>query len=119
MLLAGRAATAGRLRAVRLLVGGALVVQAGYLGWAIHDLQGNLHDFTPRTDAYGSLYYLLLGADHAHVFLGLLLDVWLLLKLTTGLTAYRATATRAIALYWLAVIAITAVVTGTILSAAA
>lgn len=119
MQLAARAASAGRLRAVRLLVSLALVLQAGYLVWAIHDLQGDLRHFAPVTDAYGSIYFLLLGADHAHVLVGLLLDVWLLLKLTTGLSSYRATAARAIALYWLAVIAITVVVTGTVLSAAA
>ncbi len=119
MLLAARAATTGRLSAVRRLVVTALVVQTGYFIYAIHELELDLHRFTPKTDAYGSIYFVLLGADHAHVLFGLLLDVWLLLKLTTGLTPYRATATRAIALYWLAVIAITIVVTGTVLSAAA
>ncbi len=119
MLLAARAATAGRLSAVRRLVAAALVVQTGYVVYAIHELQLDLHRFTPKTDAYGSIYFALLGADHAHVLFGLLLDAWLLLKLTTGLTPYRATAARAIALYWLAVIAITLVVTGTVLSAAA
>jgi cytochrome c oxidase subunit III len=119
MQLAARAATAGRLGAVRLLVSTALLVQTGYVVWAIHDLQLDLHRFRPATDAYGSIYFVLLGADHAHVLFGLLLDVWLLLKLTTGLTSYRVTATRAIALYWVAVVAITLVVTGTVLSAAA
>ena len=119
MLLAARAATAGRVGAVRRFVVAALAVQTGYAVYAIHDLQLDLHRFTPARNAYGSIYYVLLGADHAHVLLGLLLDVWLLLKLTAGLTPYRATATRAIALYWLAVIAITLVVTGTVLSAAA
>ena len=119
MLLAARAATAGRVGTMRRLVVAAFVVQTGYVVYAIHELQLDLHRFTPKTDAYGSIYFVLLGADHAHVLFGLLLDVWLLLKLTTGLTPYRATATRAIALYWLAVIAITLVVTGTVLSAAA
>ena len=117
--LAARAARAGRLQAVRLLVAVSLVVQCGYFAYAVHDFQQQLHRFTPATDAYGSIYYLLLGADHAHVFVGLLLDLWLLAKLTTGLTSYRTTATRVVALYWYAVIAITLVVTGTLLSAAA
>lgn len=119
MALAARAASAGRLGRVRALVASALVVQCGYFVYAVHDFQQQLHVFTPSTNAYGSLYYVLLGADHAHVFLGLLLDVWLLGKLSTGLTSYRATATRVVALYWHAVIAITIVVTGTLLSAAA
>lgn len=119
MELAARAASAGRLGLVRALVATALLVQCGYFAYAVHDLRQQLHVFTPSTNAYGSLYYVLLGADHAHVFVGLLLDLWLLGRLTTGLTSYRATATRVVALYWHAVIAITLVVTGTVLSAAA
>jgi cytochrome c oxidase subunit III len=119
MELAARAASAGRLDLVRALVAAALLVQCGYFAYAVHDFQRQLLVFTPSTDAYGSLYYVLLGADHAHVFVGLLLDLWLLGKLATGLTSYRATATRVVALYWYAVIGITLVVTGTLLSAAA
>ena len=37
-----------------------------------------------RDNAYSSIYYTLLGADHAHVALGILLDVWLLWKLARG-----------------------------------
>jgi cytochrome c oxidase subunit III len=119
MELAARAASVGRVGLVRALVATALLVQCGYFGYAAHDFRQQLRVFTPSTNAYGSLYYVLLGADHAHVFLGLLLDLWLLGKLATGLTSYRATATRVVALYWHAVIAITLVVTGTLLSAAA
>ena len=43
---------------------------------------------------------MLLGADHAHVFVGLLFNVWLLWKLARGLTTYRANAVQAIAWYW-------------------
>jgi heme/copper-type cytochrome/quinol oxidase subunit 3 len=42
----------------------------------------------------------MVGVHLGHVGLGILLNVWLLGKLVTGLTQYRATATRAIALYW-------------------
>ena len=61
----------------------------------------------------------MLGADHAHVAVGVLLDVWLLSKLARGLTRYRVNALWAIAVYWYAVAAITLVVTGTLLSARA
>jgi len=69
-------------------------------------------------NAYSSIYYTLLGADHAHVALGVLFDLWLLGKLATGLTRYRVRATWAIALYWHAVNLITVVVIATLLSAA-
>jgi heme/copper-type cytochrome/quinol oxidase subunit 3 len=117
--LAARAAAAGRLAAVRVLVAGALLLQAAYLGYALHDLAGSLDRFTPQRDAYGSITYVLLGADHAHVAAGLLLDLWLLGKLGRGLNGYRARSTRVIAVYWYAVAGLTLAVTGTILSAAA
>ena len=60
---------------------------------------------------------LLLGADHAHVALGLLFDLWLLAKLARGFTTYRVNATQAIAWYWHAVNLLTLVVTATLLSA--
>ena len=116
--LAVRAGRRGRLTAVRLLLALALLVQAGYFAAAVHEYLGDLSRFAPSEHAYGSIYFLLLGADHAHVALGLLLDVWLLAKLARGLTAYRLNALGAIGLYWHAVNAITLGVTLTILSAA-
>jgi len=97
----------------------ALVVQSGYFAMEVADYQDDLHHFTPQQHAYGSLYYTLLGADHAHVALGLLFDVWLLWKLARGLNRYRANATQAIAWYWHAVNVLTIVVIGTLLSARA
>jgi len=115
--LATRAAHSARVAGAWLLVVVALLVQAGYLAYAIHDFRDHLHAFTPQTNAYGSIYYVLLGADHAHVAVGLLLSAWLLLKLSRGLTTYRLNALDAIAFYWYAVIVLTLVLTATILSA--
>jgi len=116
LLLAVRSARAGRTVAAVALIMLALVVQAGYFAYQVHDFARQLRSFTPQTDAYGSIYYVLLGADHAHVAVGLLLDVWLLLKLSRGLTSYRLRALQAIAVYWYAVAAITLVVTLTLIS---
>ena len=118
MQLAARAGRAGRLAAARAFLAAALFVQAGYFAMQVHEYFGDLSRFTPSTHAYGSIYFLLLGADHAHVALGLLLDLWLLGKLWSGLTTYRLNALGAVTLYWHAVNAITLVVTLTILSAA-
>jgi len=103
MLLAARAVHRGRLWATRLLLVWALAVQCVYLAWAIHDYVQQLHHSTPQDNAYSSIYYVLLGADHAHVAVGVLLVVWLLWKLTRGLTTYRLNATKVIAFYWHAV----------------
>jgi heme/copper-type cytochrome/quinol oxidase subunit 3 len=117
MQLASGAAEAGRRRTVLLLLLAAFVVQSGYLAYELHSYAGDLGSFAPSDHAYGSIYFVLLGADHAHVFLGLLFDLWLALKLSRGLTAYRRRATQAIALYWHGVNLLTLIVIGVILSA--
>jgi heme/copper-type cytochrome/quinol oxidase subunit 3 len=117
--LAWRSVRAGRVAHARLLLLGALVVQAGYFGWAVHDFADQIRRTPITENAYTSIYYTLLGADHAHVFVGLLFSAWLLLKLIRGLTLYRANAARAITWYWHFVNLLTIVVLATILSARA
>ena len=95
----------------------ALAVQCGYLVWAIHDYVDQLKLSAPQDNAYSSIYYVLLGADHAHVAVGILLVVWLLWKLARGLTMYRLNAVQAVAVYWLAVNVLTLIVIGVLLSA--
>lgn len=117
MQLASGAAGAGRARAALALVLGAFVVQAGYLAYEVHSYLGDLNAFGPHDHAYGSIYFVLLGADHAHVLVGLLFNIWLAAKLAGGLTRYRRRATQAIAFYWHGVNLLTLVVIGVILSA--
>ena len=118
MALASAAARRGLARRASALVFAALGVQCVYFGVAIHQFSTDLDRFTPQQDAYASIYYTLLGADHAHVTVGLLLNAWLLLRLATGLTRYRVVAVRAIAFYWHAVNVLTLLVTACVLSAA-
>jgi heme/copper-type cytochrome/quinol oxidase subunit 3 len=117
MQLASLAARAGRLAATRIFLLLALVIQTGYFAYECHDFGDQLRKVPISIDAYSSIYYTLLGADHAHVFLGLLFDVWLLWKLARGFTTYRVNATQAITWYWHAVNVLTLVVIGTLLSA--
>jgi cytochrome c oxidase subunit III len=119
MEVASRAARAGRLARTRLALVVALVVQCGYFAYEVHDFRDQLHRFDITRDAYSSIYYTLLGADHGHVLLGILFNVWLLGKLARGLTAYRVNAVQAVAWYWHAVNVLTVVVIGTLLSARA
>jgi heme/copper-type cytochrome/quinol oxidase subunit 3 len=98
--LAAAAGNAARVGLTRTLLVLALLVQAGYLAVQIVQFVHDLHDFGPHTGAYASAYYAMLGAHHAHVAIGLLLDVGLLIRLAGGLTSYRLTGVRAIALYW-------------------
>ncbi len=118
MALAYGAARRGLARRAASLILAALVVQGVYFGVAVHQFAGDLDRFTPQQDAYASIYYTLLGADHAHIAVGLLLNVWLLLRLATGVTRYRVVAVRTIAFYWHAVNVLTLLVTACVLSAA-
>jgi heme/copper-type cytochrome/quinol oxidase subunit 3 len=117
MQLAAGAVRRGRLWTTRFLLVWALAVQCGYLAWAIHDYVDQLHHSAPQDNAYSSIYYTLLGADHAHIAVGILLVVWLLGKLARGLTMYRLNAVQAVAFYWHAVNVLTLIVTGVLLSA--
>jgi cytochrome c oxidase subunit III len=100
MRLASRAVRAGRLAATRRFLLWALVVQAGYLAYELYDYRDQLHRFDATSGAYGSIYFTLLGAHHTHVAVGLLLDVWFLLRLSTGLTRYRLGGLWATTVFW-------------------
>jgi len=117
MQLAAMAVRRGRLWATRALLVWALIVQCGYLVYEVHDYFDQLHSSTPQDNAYGSIYYTLLGADHAHVGIGIVLVVWLLWKLARGLTMYRLNAVQVVAFYWHAVNLLTLIVIGVLLSA--
>jgi heme/copper-type cytochrome/quinol oxidase subunit 3 len=113
VLLAARAAREGRRGAAIALIALALVVQAGYLAWQIVLLHHDLQRLSPRTTAYGSIYVTLLVLHHAHVAVGLLLDGWLIARLSGGLTRYRITAAQVLAIYWAFVNAVAIAVVAT------
>jgi heme/copper-type cytochrome/quinol oxidase subunit 3 len=119
MQLALTAVRSGKVAAARLFLVAALVVQCGYFAYEVHDFHDQLAKVDITRDAYSSIYYTLLGADHGHVFLGILFNLWLLGKLARGLTRYRANATLAITWYWHFVNVLTIVVIATLLSARA
>ena len=100
MLLAARFASAGRVRAAWLALLSAVVVQAGYLVAQAHFFASDLDKFKPDASAYGSIYFTLLPARHLHVLVGILLVLWLLARLVSGLTNYRLIAVRVVAVYW-------------------
>jgi heme/copper-type cytochrome/quinol oxidase subunit 3 len=117
MQLAAMAARRARLGAARFLLVWALVVQVGYLVYEVHDYADQLHKSVPQDNAYSSIYYTLLGADHVHVAVGIVLVVWLLWKLLRGLTMYRLNAIQSVAFYWHAVNLLTLIVIGVLSTA--
>jgi heme/copper-type cytochrome/quinol oxidase subunit 3 len=110
MALALRAATDWRRGRAWLLVACAFAIQTAYVTWQLHDFVLAIHAYPPSESAFGSVYVTMLGLDHAHVLVGLLLDAWLLLRLATRITRYRLVALQATAFYTHAVNVITTVV---------
>ena len=100
LVLSVLTARRGRVGVTWALIALAMVVQGGYLAWQIVLYSDDLGKFSPDDTAYGSIYFTLLGAHHAHVAFGLLLDLWILVRLTAGLTNYRLITVQAVALYW-------------------
>ena len=96
-------ARAGRARATQLALLLAIAMQTVYLALQIHLYVDDLHKFTPQENAYGSIYFTMVGAHHAHVLFGILLETWFVLRLFGGLTRYRTVGVRATAFYWHAV----------------
>lgn len=99
--LAARRAKSGSVRATIWMIAIAAFVQSGYLAYQLRGFVAELHVLHPQSSAYASAYFALLGLHHAHVLLGILLDLGLIFWLSvSGLSEYRVTGVRALALYW-------------------
>ena len=98
--LGARLARRGRARGAQLALLTAVAVQVAYFALQIHLFAGDLSDFSPRDSAYGSIYFTLVGTHHLHVLVGILLELWLVLRLFGGVTRYREVGVRATAFYW-------------------
>ena len=90
----------GRARGAQLALLTAIAVQVAYFALQMHLFADDLSDFSPRDSAYGSIYYTLVGTHHLHVLVGILLELWLVLRLFGGVTRYREVGVRATAFYW-------------------
>lgn len=119
MQIAASAARRGRLGLTRLALGASLFVGAGYLAMQIDRYVESLRTLKPQESAYASIVYVLSGGHHAHVAVALLLNAFLLMRLSRGMTNYRLIAVQSVALYWHFVNVLALVVTATLLSAAA
>lgn len=116
MQLAWLSGRAWDRRRAWFFVAAAFTVQLFYFAWQAHDFELAVHAFPPDQTAFSSLYITLLGADHIHVLVGLLLQAWLLLRLSTKLTRYRLVGLQATTFYTHAVNAITVAVLLTTIS---
>lgn len=96
-LASGRAGRVARAR-IGLVV--ALAIQAGYLAAQLVLMAHDLDRFSPEGSAYASIYFTLLGAHAAHVAAGMLLELWVVVRLAGGLTRYRLVALQVTVFYW-------------------
>src|SRR5947209_4512621 len=101
MFIADRRIQRGDQAGLRL----GLIVTA-VLGSSFLVLQGleyhtKLAEFTPRTDAYGSMFFTITGLHGAHVLVGLLLIAWTLIRAWGGFVTRRHhVALQVASLYW-------------------
>jgi cytochrome c oxidase subunit III len=99
---AARGIKRGRSRRLKLGIAATMLMGATFLalqGVEYHDIL--TREFTPRTDAYGSLFFTITGFHGAHVAVGLLLLGWLLVNAVRGrFTQERHLAVEVITLYW-------------------
>jgi heme/copper-type cytochrome/quinol oxidase subunit 3 len=101
MWLASRGARGGNRRLAVSSIALGLAMQACYLAGQVLLFRHDLLDFSPHKTAYGSIYFTMLAAHHAHVALGLALDLALILfVMLRGLTNYWLVGVRALAIFW-------------------
>jgi cytochrome c oxidase subunit III len=105
-----RAARDGRRAVAVAALASAACVQAAYLVIQVALMRSDIDHTPPSTSAYASIYYTVEGASHAHVAVGLLLSLWLLLRLSSSITPYRLVGLSATNLYWQVVNAMTVAV---------
>ena len=115
--LAVVAARARRARLAQLFLLTAFVVQCGYFAMQMHLFVDKVREEPPQLGAYSSVTHLMVGADHFHVLVGLLVSLFMILKLADGrVTGYRLVGVRAGAFYWHFVNLLTLLVVGAQLS---
>jgi heme/copper-type cytochrome/quinol oxidase subunit 3 len=101
--LAHSAAKRGRQRTLRVCLALGFVLGAAFLV-----LQGAVeypdilrHEFTPRTDAYGSMFFTITGLHGAHVLVGLLMNAWTQLRAWQGaFDEHRHVTVQNFVMYW-------------------
>jgi heme/copper-type cytochrome/quinol oxidase subunit 3 len=105
--LAESAVRRGDQKRLKMGLAATLVLGAGFLSLQVWEYTRTAEDFTPRTNAYGSLFYTITGAHAPHVLAGLLLIGWTLARALGGsFSIGRHLAVQVTALYWHFVVAV-------------
>jgi cytochrome c oxidase subunit III len=100
--LADRAIERGNTRALRLGLAAGWILGAAFLVLQlVVEYPGVLEEFTPRTNAYGSLFFTITGLHATHVLIGLALSGWVQVRARAGAyDQWRHTTVQVFAMYW-------------------
>jgi cytochrome c oxidase subunit III len=91
----------GKARWLRLGLLLTFLMGATFLTLQGFEYHKTLKEFTPRTDAYGSLFFTITGFHGAHVAVGLLMNLWLQVNAWRGrFSAVDHLPVEVISLYW-------------------
>ena len=104
-------ATAGRLRPrdAQLGLATGIGLGVGFLVFQYVLVQESLDRFRPETNAYGSIFYTLVGLHFVHVAVGVLLAIWALAR-TARFDRTAVLTVRVTSLYWSFMAVVSAVV---------
>ena len=97
----------GSQRALVVGLGATFLLGLAFLGLQVWETVVIAREFTPKTDAYGSLVFTITGAHSAHLVVGLLLVIWIQARAWFG--AYsprRHLGVQMAAIYWYFVVAV-------------
>lgn len=98
---ADRGIRRGNVRRLRIGLLLTMVMGAIFLGLQAFEYSELLHELTPQTNVYGSLFFTITGFHGVHVFVGLLLLVWLQYQAARGrFDADRHLPVQVITMYW-------------------
>jgi cytochrome c oxidase subunit III len=100
--VADRAVRAGDQGRLRLGLAGGFVLGAIFLGiMLLIEYPEKLEEFTPTTNAYGSLFFTITGFHGAHVAIGLLFSAWTQVRAWKGaFSSDRHLTVHFFTLYW-------------------
>jgi cytochrome c oxidase subunit III len=109
LAIAASAAKQGRPRGLRMALVSALALGIAFLAFEWVLIDDSLGRLRPSDDAYGSIFYTLLGAHYAHTVAAVLAGLWTLLRVRL-MTSERHLTLQVTALYWHFVNAVAVVV---------
>jgi heme/copper-type cytochrome/quinol oxidase subunit 3 len=106
----------GNVRVLKLGLALGFLLGAAFLTMQVAiEYPEKLHEFTPQTNAYGSLFYALTGLHGSHVLVGLLFSLWVQVRAWHGaFDEHRHLSVQNFTMYWHFVDAVWAVVLFTI-----